>query len=319
MTVTNRLPRGASGQARGHHPVEHVERQRAAVEHRGVELLDVEPRRPGAARPRPASAGSRAARSCRTSPGRACRCSGRPRAGTTPSVSGRVGHHEVDRLLPAPAEGVEAGVDDEPAGPQGVGAVHPHPVDRARSRAPSRRRAARCRGPSPRRTPSCGGACGTRASCRAAREAIASWRWCPGMPSWKAIASSSKRPHDVGVVGVDEERAAAAAVGGRREVERLRADRRCPRRRTAPAARPRTSRAIAASARASATLDCSTISSPCSKWSVGVGPHRLEDLLEVVGADDLGPERAVLVGQLGRPGPARCRGSPGRSSSVVVK
>src|SRR5207253_2136685 len=30
-----------------------------------------------------------------------------------------------------------------------------------------------------------------------------------------------------------------------------------------------------------------------------VGPHRLEDVPEVVGADDLRPERAVLVGELG--------------------
>ena len=29
-------------------------------------------------------------------------------------------------------------------------------------------------------------------------EAIASWRWWPGMPSWKAIASISKVPHAVG-------------------------------------------------------------------------------------------------------------------------
>ena len=33
---------------------------------------------------------------------------------------------------------------------------------------------------------------------RSSSAAIASCRWCPGMPSWKAIASSSKVPHDAG-------------------------------------------------------------------------------------------------------------------------
>ena len=30
--------------------------------------------------------------------------------------------------------------------------------------------------------------------------AMAIWRWCPGMPSWNAIASSSNVPHAVGSV-----------------------------------------------------------------------------------------------------------------------
>ena len=41
----------------------------------------------------------------------------------------RVLQHVIDRLAAAPAEGVQAGVYDEPAGPHGIGREHAHPVE----------------------------------------------------------------------------------------------------------------------------------------------------------------------------------------------
>ena len=118
------------------------------------------------------------------------------------------------------------------------------------------------------------------------------------MPSWKAIASSSKVPHDGRVGDVDEEGATAAAVAGRREVERLRAGHRRlhgarrlrehlePLRHRGPGTRHRD---LGGLDQLLAVLEV----------QLGVGAHRLEDLAEVVGADHLGAEAAVLVGQLG--------------------
>ena len=115
--------------SRATHLVEHAERQRPGVEHGEWNSLTVEAARPAAARPRRASAGSPAGRPCRSAPGPARRCSGRSPGGTIASCERRVGDHVVDRLLAAPAERVQAGVDDEPAGAHRVGGEHPHPVD----------------------------------------------------------------------------------------------------------------------------------------------------------------------------------------------
>ena len=97
---------------------------------------------------------------------------------------------------------------------------------------------------------------------------------------------------------VDEERAAAAAVAGRREVERLRAGHRRLHgaRRLREHLEPLRHRRPGALHRDLGGLDQLLA---VLEVQLGVGPHRLEDLAEVVGADHLGPEAAVLVGQLG--------------------
>ena len=218
----------------------------------------------------------------------------------------------VDGLLPAPAERVQAGVDDEPAGAHRVGGEHPHPVDRPSCRGPSRRRAARCRGPSPRRRPRCGCACGTPAR-RASSLAMASCRWWPGMPSWKAIDSQLEGPPRGRVVDVDEERAAAAAVAGRREVERLGAGHRRLHGARAPAAAPRTSPASRPTPAPSRSRRPRPAASPVLEVQLGVGAHGLEDLLA---GRRCRPPRGRARGtrrRASRSAPARCRGSPART------
>ena len=117
------------------------------------------------------------------------------------------------------------------------------------------------------------------------------------MPSWKAIDCSSKVPHDARVGDVDEEGAAAAAVAGRREVERLGPGRRRLHRtrRLRQHLEPLRHGVPGALHGDLGGLDELVAG---AEVQLGIGAHRLEDLLQVVGADHLGSEAAVLVGEL---------------------
>ncbi len=105
-------------------------------------------------------------------------------------------------------------------------------------------------------------------------------------------------PHERRVVDVDEERAAARAVGGGREVERLgAAHRRLHRaRRLRQHLEPLRHRVPGARHRDLGGLDQLRALGEVQRR---VAAHRVEDRGEVVGADDLGAQRAVLVGELG--------------------
>ena len=112
------------------------------------------------------------------------------------------------------------------------------------------------------------------------------------MPSWYDVFSISKRPH-AGVGDVHEEHPAAAAVLGRREVVGDRAARGGLHVAvaTAAAAEPRPS-PHALGHRGLGVRDDLVAAVVVQR---GVVAQRLEDLLDVVGADHLGPERAVLL------------------------
>ena len=142
---------------------------------------------------------------------RATRCSGRSRRRPA-GAHRRVRDHVVDRLLPAPAERVHAGVDDQPAGAHRVGRQHPDPVER--------------RGVEPHlvgeplgvEPPALGvrrdGARLRNSGTSSSSAAIASWRWWPGMPSWKAVVLDLEAAPARGVGDVHEEHPAAGAVLG---------------------------------------------------------------------------------------------------------
>ncbi len=117
------------------------------------------------------------------------------------------------------------------------------------------------------------------------------------MPSWKAIASSSKVPQEVGSATLMKNVPPRLPSG--------RAGSRTPWRRWCVACTAHgacgsvaNQLGIASHARAIASSEAVTSSSPLREVQRGVGAHRGEDLLQVVGADDLGPEGAVLLGQL---------------------
>ena len=168
-------------QLRADDPAQRPQADGAVAEDRVVEGRARRSASPSAAS---ASARSRedlaAGRSCRRAPGRARRCSGRPRSRCCSRASAVFSTMKSIGLLARPAQRVHAGVDDEPAGAPRVEREHRRCGRGRPRRGPSRRPGARCRAPQPstvRGRAEC--ACGTRAgpssSC-----AIAIWRWWPG-------------------------------------------------------------------------------------------------------------------------------------------
>ncbi len=112
------------------------------------------------------------------------------------SILGGVVHEEGDGLVAGPPQSVQAGVDDQAGGAERIEGEHAESLERASCTGTSRRRGARRRDPNLRRNSSPRAAPTT--GCRSSSWASASWRWCPGIASWKVVTSSWKRVHALG-------------------------------------------------------------------------------------------------------------------------
>ena len=158
-----------------------------------------------------AAAGSRAGRACRRAPGRAARCSGRPRCTMlfgASAVCSSMNAIACSRVQPSAWIPVST---TSRAARQASNDSTPMPVEVAASRGPSRRPGARCTGPSPRSTRSARGGAGTPAGPRSSWP-IAIWRWWPGTDSWKASASGLVARPRLGLARVDVVLAGPRAV-----------------------------------------------------------------------------------------------------------
>ncbi len=206
----------------------------------------------------------------------------------------RVRDHVVDGLLTTPPHGVQAGVDHQSAGSQGVGRQHAHPVDG--------------RGVQPHLV---GQALGVEAPTLGVRRVVVVLaelgdplelgrdRQLQVMAGDALVVGQGlqlERPPGLGVGDVDEERAAPAPVRRRREVERLRPGGRGLDRagRLRQHLEPGAHCGLRLRHRGDRRVDQLLRGLDVER---GVGAQRLEDLVQVVGADHGRPQGAVLRGQ----------------------